>query len=166
MNIFVGFFSHPEIGSFSVETNLTGDPNLDNAKLWDGVHKLHPTRLREEFTRDSTAIESRDAALLTVEYPVGATIKSLFGDNPDENGIPIGKVMFSGEPCEILLRYHRGRNSAGITLRERATGIPIRFNEPIAGMRLVRELPDLIRGIVSQSGRDYAFTLVETRQSK
>lgn len=163
MNVFVGFFSHPELESFSVETNLTGDPNLDNAKLWNEVHKLHPKRLREEFTRHSTAIEQRDAVSPVVEYPVGATIKSLFGEDPDENGISIGKVTFGGEPCEILLRYHRGRNSAGITLRERATGIPIRFNEPLAGMRLVRELPDAIRAILAQSGRDYAFALIETR---
>lgn len=163
MNIFVGFFTHPEIGSFSVETNLTGDPNLDNAKLWNEVHKLHPKRERWEFTRTGTAIEQRDKLNPVIEYPVGATVKSLFGEDPDENGIPIGKVTFNGEPCEILLRYNRGKNSAGITLRERATGIPIRFNEPIAGMRLVRELPEALKEILAQSGRDYALSLVETR---
>jgi len=163
MNVFVGFFEVDGVGRVTVETNLTGDHRLDHAKLWHEIHKLHPTVLHGKIQKVGETIEQRDKVRSVVEYPVGATIKSLFGEDPDENGICIGTVTFNNEPCEITLRYNRGKNSAGITLRERRTGIPIRFNEPIAGMRLVREMPDALKGILAQSAREYALLLAETR---
>jgi len=156
----VGFFSVEGVpGTQSVETPLTGQGGTDYATLTALVRKKFPTAGR--VTRTGSTIELRTVGVQNVEYPVGATLKQLFGED-DEGSVKVGTVLFNGECCEVVLRYHRAKNIVGVTLRERSTGVPIRFSDPIKGMRLVREAPDIIKEVLGQGATDLALTLVET----
>jgi hypothetical protein len=77
----------------------------------------------------------------------------------------IGRVDFSGQECDIVLRFHRAKNAAGLTLLERVSKSAIRFSDNIPGMRLASDLPDLVKSIVGQDGRNLQLWLVESHDA-
>lgn len=165
-NHLVGFFNvkgMPE--TQSVETQLTGKARSDYEHLWVAIRKKFPKAKKEDITRTGSAIEKRDVAPRKVEYPAGATLKQLF--NTEQAGadggcsITVGTVILHGQSCEVLLRYHRAKNIVGVTLRERSTRVPIRFSDPIKGMRLVREAREIIKGVLGNGATALVLDLVE-----
>lgn len=162
MNVLVGFFNIPGVGPDTAETPLTGEPRLEHALLFKQMCEKHPTVPAESIVRSGSTIETRSDDSRVVEYGAGAVLKNLFNtEDIDESAIPIGSVTFDNEPCDIVLRYHRGKNVMGITLKERATRVAIRFSDQIAAMRLVSELPGIVAEVLGGSAKGCALSLKE-----
>lgn len=161
-NYLVGFFQvEGQTETHSVETELTGDGQKDYATLWELIRKKFPT---QKLTRTGSTIEARKVETRKVEYPVGATLKQLFASETagdEECSLPVGTVTFNDQPCDVILRYHRAKNVVGVTLRERASRVPIRFSDPIKGMRPAREAADVIKTVLGNQARDLKLDLVE-----
>jgi len=167
-NILVGFFNVPGAGtgaSESVSTPLTGNGNADYAQLNKLIRKRFPkSKYPAPITRVGSAIESATAATATVEYSAGAILKSLFGggeSGKEECSTQIGSVTFNDQPCDVVLRYHRARDVAGITLKERATKVPIHFSDQVSAQQLVSEMSTIVREILGDEAKDLRLTLTE-----
>lgn len=161
-NHLIGFFHVEGHGRITVETPLTGFGTDDYAKLWKQVRDRFPNAHVE---RTGSTIEQRTSTGSEVKFAPGSTIQQMFlnlGEGDDACSRLIGRVDFSGAECDIVLRFHRARNSAGITLSERVSKSAIRFSENIPGMRLASDLPDLVKGIVGNDGRNLKLWLVES----
>jgi hypothetical protein len=167
MNHLVGFFHvEGETTTQSVETPLTGVGAKDYAKLGELIRAKFPEVDPKSIMRTGSAIEKRTVAPRRVEYPVGATLKQLFNkeDAGDEEcSLTVGTVNFNQQSCEVVFRYHRGKNTVGITLRERASRVPIRFSNLIKGMRLVKESEEIIKGVLGNDASELVLDLVEVR---
>jgi hypothetical protein len=164
-NYLIGFFNVDGHGQVTVETPLTGGGNNDYAKLWELVRAKFPKSEKEDIIRTGSTIETRTPAGYDVKFAPGSTIQQMFlnlGDGDDACSRLIGRVDFSGQECDIVLRFHRAKNSAGVTLSERVSKSAIRFSDNIPGMRLASDLPDLVKSIVGQDGRNLKLWLVES----
>lgn len=162
-NFLVGFFHVEGHGKVTFETPLTGHGTADYEKLWAQARSKYPGA---HIERTGSTIESRTADGESIHYAPGSTIQQLFlmvdgGD--DLCSRHVGRVDFSGQECDVVLHFHRAKNSAGLNLVERASKAAIRFSEGISGMRLASDLPDLVKGIVGNDGRNLNLWLVESR---
>lgn len=158
-NYLIGFFSVEGHGKVTVETPLTGSGAFDYNLLWTQVRDKFPDG---KITRIGSTIEARTPEGNEVKFAPGSTIKQLFEGDGDTCSRQIGRVDFSGQECDIVLRYHRAKNSAGLTLLERVSKSAIRFSDNVPGMRLASDLPDLVKNIVSNDGRNLKLWLVES----
>ena len=162
MNVLGGFYRDGDGNPFSVEVPLTGVGIVDTTALMNAVMDLRPER--KGVVKTGQAIEQRDAGLKVLTFPNGATVANLFLDpetGKEESSITIGTVTFAQEPCTVVLRFHRGRNAAGVTLKERRTGVPIKFGNVISGQRLAKELPALVKELIGEPARDLFLILKE-----
>jgi hypothetical protein len=144
-NYLVGFFDVEGRGNISIETPLTGEGQTDYARLWDQVRARYGN---VRIERTGSTIEQRAEVEKLVEYPVGGTVQQLFDTMDDCCSILLGRVEFAKFESDIILRYHRGHNIAGVTLIERATRGVTRFSDKIPGGKSSADLPAIIAGIV------------------
>jgi len=158
MNVLVGFYTSETTGSFCVEVPLTGDGRFDNTALMVAVTERHPGV--SGIVKTGTAIEQRDSSLSSVVFPHGSIIANLFS-NPDESSITIGTVTFSQEPCNVILQFHREKNVASVSVRERRTSSGVRFGDAIKGQQLATELPRILKEVLGPSATDLKLTLKE-----
>lgn len=157
MNVLVGFFTVDGFGPDSVETPLTGEPQQEHALLHKLIREKHP---KADIRRTGSTVERRGDTSTELEYREGTVLKNLFSaEDIDETSRVIGAVTFNGEPCDIVLRYHRGKNVVGITLKERSSRVAIRFSDQVAAMRLVSELPAIVAEVLGNSGKGCALSL-------
>jgi len=165
-NFLIGFFHVEGHGKVTVETPLTGNGAADYANLWSQVRNKFQNASQTDIVRTGSTIEARTPAGHEIKFAPGSTIQQLFlvlGDDSDDAcSRHIGRVDFSGQECDIVLRFHRAKNSAGVTLLERVNKSAIRFSDGIPGMRLASDLPDLVKGIVGNDGRNLKLWLVES----
>lgn len=164
-NYLIGFFHVEGHGKVTVETPLSGRGADDHQELWKLVRAKFPAAAKSDIIRTGSTIEQRVAAGNEVKYAPGSTIQQLFlsfGQSDDACSRHIGRVDFSGQECDIVLRFHRAKNSAGVTLLERVSKSAIRFSDNIPGMRLASDLPDVVKDIVGQDGRNLKLWLVES----
>lgn len=164
-NHLIGFFHVEGHGKVTAETPLTGSGAADYAKLWELVRERFPNAAKNDIIRTGSTIEARTAVGLEVKYAPGSTIQQLFlafGDGDDACSRLVGRVDFHSQECDIVLRYHRARNAAGITVTERVSKSAARFSDNIPGMRLASDLPELIKDIIGQDGRNLKLWLVES----
>lgn len=164
-NYLIGFFHVEGHGKITVETELTGSGAHDYAKLRELVREKFPNAAKEDIIRTGSTIEARTAAGSEVKFAPGSTIQQLFlafGDGDDACSRIVGRVDFYSQECDIVLRYHRARNAAGITVTERVSKSAARFSDNIPGMRLASDLPELIKDIIGQDGRNLKLWLVES----
>lgn len=165
-NFLIGFFHVEGHGKATVETPLTGNGATDYQALWTKVCALFPDAATADIQRTGSTIEARKPEGNAVKYAPGSTIQQLFmaqgSDSDNGCSCQIGRVDFSGQECDIVLRYHRAKNSAGVNLVERVSKSAIRFTDNVPGMRLASELPDLVKDIVGQDGRNLKLWLVES----
>ena len=163
-NVLVGFFHVDGVGEDTVEVPLTGDGKVDHAALHAAIQKKHKKVLPKSITRVGSAIEQRSETPKEIAYPVGALIHSLFTANgTDESSLSIGTVIFGDESCEVVLRYLRSRATVGVTLKERMSGVPIRFTDSIDAGRPVRDLTAAVAGILGNKARELKLTFREVR---
>lgn len=164
-NYLIGFFHVEGHGNITVETPLSGRGEEDYQDLWKKVRNKFPNASKTDIVRTGSTIEQRTAAGSEVKFAPGSTIQQMFlnlGEGDDACSRLIGRVDFSGAECDIVLRFHRAKNSAGITLLERVSKSAIRFSDNIPGMRLASDLSDVIKGIVGNDGRNLELWLVES----
>lgn len=159
VNYLVGFFAVEGHGKITVETPLTGDGVHDNQELVKILRERFPD---EKITRVGSTIEKRASEGSIVRYAPGSTIKQLFAEDSDSCSRHIGRVEFSGQECDIVLRFHRAKNMAGITLLERVSKSAIRFSDQIQGMRLASDIPNIVKNIVGNDGLKLKLWLVES----
>lgn len=164
-NFLIGFFHVEGHGKVTVETPLTGKGGEDYQDLWKKVRNKFPNASKTDIVRTGSTIEQRLSSGTEVKFAPGSTIQQMFlnlGEGDDACSRQIGRVDFSGQECDIVLRFHRAKNAAGVTLTERVSKSAIRFSDNIPGMRLASDLPDLVKGIVGQDGRNLMLWLVES----
>jgi hypothetical protein len=164
-NYLIGFFHVEGHGKVTVETKLSGSGAHDYQELWKQVRAQYPDAGEKDITRTGSTIEARTPEGNEVKYAPGSTIQQLFldmGDGDSACSRQIGRVDFSGQECDIILRFHRAKNSAGLTLLERVSKSSIRFSDNIPGMRLASDLSDLVKNIVGNDGRKLKLWLVES----
>jgi hypothetical protein len=164
-NYLIGFFHVEGHGKVTVETPLSGRGADDYQELWKKVRALFPDASDKDILRTGSTIEQRTPTGNEVKFAPGATIQQMFlnlGEGDDACSRSIGRVDFSGQECDIVLRFHRAKNAAGLTLLERVSKSAIRFSDNIPGMRLASDLPDLVKGIVGQDGRNLKLWLLES----
>lgn len=166
MNVLVGFFQVPDVGPITVETELTGNGRADHESLWKQVREKHPKV--ENITRTGSTIETRDDKPKQIEYHAGALLKNLFDreETKDECSIRLGTVLFHGESNAIVLRYHRAKGTLGINLVERAQKTTTRFSDSIPAMRLVKELPLIVKEVLGPGAKNVELWLNEVAPSK
>jgi hypothetical protein len=164
-NYLIGFFHVKGHGQVTVETELSGSGAHDYQELWKIVRARYPDAAEKDILRTGSTIEQRTAAGNEVKFAPGSTIQQLFlalPEGDDACSRQIGRVDFGGQECDIVLRFHRAKNAAGLTLLERVSKSAIRFSDNLPGMRLASDLPDLVREIVGQDGRNLKLWLIES----
>jgi len=167
-NYLIGFFHVEGHGKVTIETPLTGFGMGDYQTLWTLVRAKFPNAKKEDIVRTGSTIETRLSKGNEVRFAPGATIQQMFlnlGTGDDACSRLIGRVDFSGQECDIVLRFIRAKNAAGVTLTERVSKSAIRFSDNIPGMRLASDLADLVKGIVGQDGRNLQLWLVESHDA-
>lgn len=165
--VLIGYFDVAEYGPDSVETVSTGDGSKDYAALGAKIKARHPGK---SYTRRGSNFEIRDGTNVgPIELPPGSTIGQLFvnHDNRIEAAREIGKVFFNGTPQKIILVFLRAQGAVTVRLHPHLhTEGVVMFPHKFSPQRLATELPEIIRGIVGQDGREMTLNFREPTPTK
>lgn len=152
--VLVGFYAVDGFGPDMVEVPLTGDGPKDYAALNVAIRARHPKA--KSATRTGSAIETRDPNEDPgyIDLDGGMTLRQLF-DPTDTNQDPrssrvIGRVFFSGTPCNVVLTFNRAAGSVGLLLlpRVKIGSTAITFSNVIQPQRPVLDLDRIVREVL------------------
>lgn len=157
----VGFYDVEGIGQDSVETPCTGNGPAEYHALNVAIAARHPGKKSQ---RVGSVVEYRDPTEDPgyIDLGSGQTLRQLFdvddGEKPRTNRV-IGRVFFSGTPCNIMLTFNRSGTTIGLVLLPRIkTGSPaIPFSNVIQPQAAVEDLERIVREVLGSDA--HALTL-------
>lgn len=133
-------------GNVVVSVPHTDKPENDRAAAWALIRKQFPKAKDGDIRRVGGAVKSAPkGGQEPILLPEGATIRQLFPDGSEHEAARlVGTVTFSGNPCELILRFIRASAKVSISLREIGTNATLRFSESFVAGRPIEDLPKCV----------------------